>query len=112
MFHLAHGLSNALLLPYVMEYNIPAATKKYAEVAIALGCERQVDDKTTACAGVKKIKELIKACSIPATLREVNVPGSAIPQIATEAMKIQRLLKNNPRLIEEKDAIEIYKAAY
>ena len=35
MFHLAHGLSNALLLPYVMEYNIPAATKKYAEVAIA-----------------------------------------------------------------------------
>ncbi|MGB3008679.1 MAG: iron-containing alcohol dehydrogenase, partial [Chitinophagaceae bacterium] len=41
IFHLAHGLSNALLLPYVMEYNIPAATKKYAEVAIALGCERK-----------------------------------------------------------------------
>src|SRR5688572_21232697 len=33
MFHLAHGLSNALLLPHVMEYNIPAAVKKYAEVA-------------------------------------------------------------------------------
>ena len=112
MFHLAHGLSNALLLPYVMEYNIPASTKKYAEVAIALGCERQSNDETTACAGVKKIKELIKACGIPATLKEVNVPGSAIPQMAVDALKIQRLLKNNPRLIEEKDAIEIYKAAY
>ena len=112
MFHLAHGLSNALLLPFVMEYNIPAATKKYAEVGIALGCERQTDDKTTACAGVKKIKELIKACDIPATLKEVNVPESAIPQMAADAMKIQRLLKNNPRVIEEKDAIEIYKAAY
>jgi alcohol dehydrogenase len=112
MFHLAHGLSNALLLPYVMEYNIPAATKKYAEVAIALGCERQEDDKSTACAGVKKIKELVKACGIPATLKEVNVPESAIPQMAVDALKIQRLLKNNPRPIEEKDAIEIYKAAY
>jgi alcohol dehydrogenase len=112
MFHLAHGLSNALLLPYVMEYNIPSATKKYAEVAIALGCERQADDKSTACAGVQKIRELIKACGIPATLKEVNVPESAIPQMAVDALKIQRLLKNNPRVIEEKDAIEIYKAAY
>ena len=112
MFHLAHGLSNALLLPFVMEYNIPAATKKYADVAIALGCERQMDDKATACSGVKKIKDLIRHCGIPATLKEVNVPESAIPQMAADAMKIQRLLKNNPRLIEEKDAIEIYKAAY
>ena len=108
MFHLAHGLSNALLLPYVMEYNIPAAIKKYADVAIALGCERQADDKTTACAGVRKIKDLIKACGIPATLKEVNVPESAIPQMAADAMKIQRLLKNNPREITETDAVDIY----
>ena len=111
MFHLAHGLSNSLLLPYVMEFNIPAAPKKYADVAIALGCERQVDDKATACAGVKKIKELIKACGIPATLKEVNVPESAIPQMAADAMKIQRLLKNNPREITETDAIDIYTKA-
>jgi alcohol dehydrogenase class IV len=112
MFHLAHGLSNALLLPYVMEYNIPAAVKRYADVAIALGCERQATDEATAYAGVEKIRTLIKACGIPATLKEVNVPESAIPQMAVDAMKIQRLLKNNPRLIEEKDAIDIYKAAY
>jgi len=104
MFHLAHGLSNALLLPFVMEYNIPANTKKYAEVAVALGCERQADDKATACAGVRKIKELIKACGIPASLKEVNVPESAIPEMAVDAMKIQRLLKNNPREITEQDA--------
>ena len=112
MFHLAHGLSNALLLPYVMEYNIPAAAKKYADVAIALGCERKSSDEATAYAGVEKIRQLVKACGIPATLREVNVPESTIPEMAIGAMKIQRLLKNNPRLIEEKDAIDIYKAAY
>ena len=112
MFHLAHGLSNALLLPYMMEYNIPAATKKYAEVAVALGCERQADDEVTACAGVRRIKELIKDCGIPARLQNVNVPESAIPQMAADSMKIERLLKNNPRTITEQDAIEIYKAAF
>lgn len=112
MFHLAHGLSNALLLPFVMEYNIPASPKKYAAVALALGCKREADDKATACAGIRKVKELIKACGIPSSLNEVNVPASAIPQMAAEAMKIQRLLKNNPREITEQDAIEIYKAAF
>jgi alcohol dehydrogenase class IV len=112
MFHLAHGLSNALLLPYVMQFNIPAATHRYADVAIALGCKRQSNDTATAYAGVQKIRELIKACGIPATLREVNVPESAIPQIAVDAMKIQRLLKNNPREITEQDAVAIYRAAY
>jgi alcohol dehydrogenase len=112
MFHLAHGLSNALLLPYVMEFNIPAATKKYAEVAIALGCVRQVNDEATAFAGVEKIQALIKACGIPSTLKEVNVPESAFAQMAVDALKIQRLLKNNPREITEQDAINIYKAAY
>jgi alcohol dehydrogenase class IV len=112
MFHLAHGLSNALLLPYVMEYNIPAAIRRYADVAMAIGCRRQESEEATAYAGVKKIKELIRDCGIPSTLKEVNVPESAIPQMAIDALKIQRLLKNNPRLIEEKDAIAIYKAAY
>ena len=112
MFHLAHGLSNALLLPYVMNFNIPSAVSRYADVAIALGCERQANDTATAYAGVQKIRELVKACGIPATLKEVGVPESAIPQMAVDAMKIQRLLKNNPREITEQDAIAIYKAAY
>lgn len=112
MFHLAHGLSNALLLPYVMEFNIPASLKRYADVAMALGCDRKETDEATANAGVQKIREIIKACGIPATLKEVKVPESAIPQMAADAMKIQRLLKNNPREITEQDAINIYKAAY
>lgn len=112
MFHLPHGLSNALLLPYVMEYNAVAAPKRYADAAVALGCERDTDDMATATRGIEKIRSLIKDCGIPARLHEVGVPEDAIPQMAKDAMKIQRLLKNNPRLIEEENAIEIYKAAY
>jgi alcohol dehydrogenase class IV len=111
-FHLAHGLSNALLLPYIMEFNYVAAPKRYADVAIALGCEREADDVKTALKGIDKIRSLITACGIPARLRDVNIPKEAIPQMAVDAMKITRLLKNNPRPITEADAIDIYNAAY
>lgn len=112
MYHLAHGLSNAVLLPYVMEYNIVASPERYADVAVALGCKREDDVWATAKAGVAKIKELNAACGIPATLREVGVKEETIPQMAQEAMKIQRLLKNNPREIKEEDAVAIFKSAY
>jgi len=111
-FHLPHGLSNALLLPYVMKFNVPAATRKYAEVAIALGCERGSNDNETAQKGIEKIKQLIAECGIPARLRGVNIPTEAIPQMAEDAMKITRLLKNNPRPITYADAVDIYTDAY
>jgi len=112
MYHLAHGLSNAVLLPWVMEYNMMAVPHRYADVAEALGCERSTDALATARSGVEKIRELNAACGIPKNLREVGVKEETIPQMAAEAMKIQRLLKNNPRNITEQDAIAIFKSAF
>lgn len=112
MFHLAHGLSNAVLLPYVMEYNIPAAVERYARVALALGCGQKSSALETAMAGVEKIRELNRVCGIPSRLQELAVPESAIPQMAADALTIQRLLKNNPREIKLEDAIQIYKSAF
>jgi alcohol dehydrogenase class IV len=111
-FHLAHGLSNALLLPYVMEYNLPAAPARYADVAVALGCTREGDDTETALKGIEKVRSFIAECGVPARLSDVGIPKSAIPQMAKDALKIQRLLKNNPRHISEQDAVDIYEAAY
>jgi alcohol dehydrogenase class IV len=111
-FNLAHGLSNALLLPYVMEFNCPSAVGKYAQVAIALGCEPQATDELTAKAGIAKIEELTALCGIPARLSQVNIPKDAIPEMAENAMKITRLLKNNPREVTYADAVDIYTAAY
>jgi len=111
-FHLPHGLSNALLLPFVMEFNIPAAVDRYADVAVALGCEREGDAMATALKGVEKIRTLIRECGIPSTLKELGIPEDSIPGLAADAMKIVRLLKNNPRLVVLEDAIGIYKSAY
>lgn len=112
MFHLAHGLSNALLLPYVMEFNIPSAPQRYADVAMALGCSPEASPLNTAFKGVEKVRQLIRDCGIPARLSECKIPENAIETMAKDAMKITRLLKNNPRLITLEDAIAIYTAAY
>src|SRR5690606_35917420 len=111
-FQIAHGLSNALLLPHVMTFNIPAAPDRYAAVALALGCEKLADDRGTAMAGVEKIKQIIRACNLPARLRDLNIPETSIPQLAEDAMKITRLLVNNSREITIDDAISIYREAY
>ncbi len=111
-FHLPHGLSNALLLPYVMEFNLPAAPERYAAVAQALGCPREKGDLATAAQGVAKIRSLIRECGLPATLKAVGVPYEAIGTMATDAMNITRLLKNNPRPVTLQDAVNIYKSAY
>jgi alcohol dehydrogenase class IV len=108
LYHLSHGLSNALLLPWVMEYNIPASVSRHAEVALALGCSRGRDDMETAMAGVERIRAINRACGIPSCLSEVGVTEESLPGMAHDAMKVQRLLKNNPREITESDALHIF----
>jgi len=112
MYHLPHGLSNALLLPFVMEFNMVGNEARYAEVAIALGCDNRGDEKETAREGVKRVRQLISDCGLPSRLSEVGVKEESIEQMATEAMKIQRLLKNNPREINHADAVHIFREAY
>lgn len=111
-FHIAHGLSNALLLPHVMAYNIPSAPKRYAELAVAMGCEKRANDIDTAIAGVEKIKQIIEDCKLPSKLSDLHIPEEAIPEMADDAMKITRLLVNNPRDVTLLDAVSIYQAAY
>ena len=108
MFHVAHGLSNAVLLPHVMEFNIPAAVEKYAAVAGALGVALDADLHAMALKGIVRIREIMQACNVPENLRSMGVTQSDIPIMAQEAMKIQRLLKNNPRTVVLEDAINIY----
>lgn len=111
-YHIPHGLSNAILLPSVMKFNRPAALHKYAEVAIALGCEPGKDDDETAQRGVDFIYELSEKLGIPKKLTDLNVPHEAVPNLAKAALEVQRLLKNNPRLVTEQDAINIYETLY
>ncbi len=112
MFHLSHGLSNAILLPTVMRFNRPACVERYAQVAIACGVQPGKDDEETAERGVDFIYQLSKDCGIPTTLSEIGVPQGAVDEMAKAAMEVQRLLKNNPRVVTEQDAKDIYNCLY
>ena len=111
-FHIPHGLSNAILLPSVMKFNRPAALKRYAEVAVALGCEPGKDDNETAQRGVDFIYRLAEAVGIPKKLTDLGIPQTAVNGMARAAMEVQRLLKNNPREVTEQDARDIYNSLY
>jgi len=111
-YHIPHGLSNAILLPSVMKFNRPANLHKYAEVAVALGVEPGSDDDETAQRGVDYIYQLSEKVGIPAKLSDIGIPQEAVPHLAKAAMEVQRLLKNNPREVTEKDAVDIYNSLY
>ncbi|HLP76345.1 MAG TPA: iron-containing alcohol dehydrogenase [Candidatus Paceibacterota bacterium] len=111
-YHIAHGISNAVLLPSVLHFNLPAAPERYAEVAVALGVERNESNIGTAERGFSRLVGLSRACGVPQKISELGIPSAAIPEMAKAAMKVQRLLKNNLRPLTEADAIHIYESAY
>jgi len=112
-FHIAHGVSNSLLLPYVMKWNKIACLEKLSDIAQALG--ENVDGLNRDQAAEAAIEAMTRLChyvEIPQSLREFNIPESALVEMAEEAMKQTRLLKNNPRTLLKKDIEDIYRAAY
>jgi alcohol dehydrogenase len=122
-FHVAHGVSNAVLLPHVLRFNLTQAPERYARVARALGADgadgleanRPGDPSAILAAaerGVEYLARLSEQCGVPQRLSQLGVPREAIPSLAKAAMKVTRLLKNNPRLITEQDAVRIYEGSF
>jgi alcohol dehydrogenase len=111
-FRIPHGVANSLLMPHVFRFNLPAMPGRYADIAVALGCAPQANALATAEAGLQRLTEMSAHCGIPQRLRDVGVPESELPRLAGEAMKVTRLLKNNPRDLTAADAEKIYREAY
>ena len=112
-FGISHGLANALLLPYVMEFNIIGDLEKFKNVAAAMGqvvkgkCVREA-----AFMALTAVQELSKDIGIPQSLKEVEVPKEALEELSLAAVDVKRLLNNNPRQVELDDIRRIYQAAY
>ena len=113
-FHIPHGLSNALVLPHVLRFNAPQASSVYAEIAAdAFPDLAEVEGgQARTAAFVDALTDLSKRLGLPPRLRDVDIPRSAIPKMAEDAMVQARLLVNNPREVTQADAQAIYEAAW
>ena len=115
-FHISHGLSNSLVLPYVLRFNSvdSKTTKNYADLApfVFPDIDSEQGSQAVCKEFIDRLEILSKKIGLPQKLREVNIPKEACKKMASDAMKQTRLLVNNPREVTENDALNIYESAW
>lgn len=109
-YHIAHGVSNAMLLTPVMRFNQSAV-----EDRLALAYDRCYDGVNGMTAGEKadalvtRMEEIVKHLDIPTSLRAFNVPEADLETLVESGMQVTRLLNNNARKVTAEDARAIYR---
>jgi len=114
VFGVAHGTGNGLLLPYVLEFNMPEAAGNIARIADYPGIDAESDtdidiEKTTEF--LEALKELLVRFRIP-RLKELGISPDNFESLALDALKVSVPIENNPRLVTAEDIVEIYRNAY
>jgi lactaldehyde reductase len=110
-FDIAHGVANALLLPFVMEYNMESSKAKYADIARAMGVDvKGMNADEAAVSAINAVKELSKKIGIPQRLSEIGIKETDLEMLAKDAI-IDPCTGGNPAPVTEADILEIYKKA-
>jgi len=104
-----HGTCNSVLLPYVMEYNLPTTTNKYASIAREMGIDGE-DDLEVAKKGIEKIKELSKLIGLP-DFKSLDINPDDFEKLSEMSEK-NGSTPSNPRYINKEQYLDIFKKAY
>jgi len=112
-YDIPHGEANAVLLPYVLRHNIMACPERFAAMASALAeLPGDMNTRDAAYSCLHEVMDLSEDVGIPATLKDLNVPQAAVPEMAQKAMTVARPIANNPRKVRAEDLEEIYHQAF
>jgi len=112
-FHIPHGDSNAVLLPYVMSYIRSSCFVKIGKIYQAMGGKTEnMSSEEASFNCIFSLAKLIKDIGIPDTLPGFNIPISALEQLTTDGVKQKRLLARCPMNLTEKDIANIYTSAF
>lgn len=108
-YRMAHGLSNAILLPSVMAFNQVGNEVRFAAMARAMGLAVDgLADAAAADAFVQALRQLNTDLNIPNSLQGFGIAASDIDGLVEGASKVTRLLDNNPRTMAREDMRRIY----
>ena len=108
-----HGIANAVLLPYVLEFNAPATGEKFREIARAMGV-KGVDDMSQdeyRKAAIDAVKQLSKDVGIPEKLHMIGVKQEDLVELSQDALK-DVCTGGNPRECTAEDILAIYETAF
>lgn len=108
-----HGIANAVLLPYVLEFNAPATGEKFREIARAMGV-KGVDDMSQdeyRKATIDAVKQLSKDVGIPEKLHIIGVKQEDLVALSQDALK-DVCTGGNPRNCTAEEILEIYRTAF
>lgn len=112
-FHIAHGDSNAVLLPYVMGYIRQSCEKRMKDILDAMGISSAyLSQEEASYKCVDALQQLVQDVNIPSTLKGFNIPEDALEQLTDDATKQTRILARSPMLLEREDIYTIYLAAF
>lgn len=111
-YHIPHGLSNALMLGPVLRFNLSAAAPLYAELGDVLLGPSKASVTARATRFVEFMDDLMNRSGAPRRLRDVKVTEDSLALLASDAMKQERLLQNNPVELSEADALALYHSAF
>lgn len=104
-----HGVANALLLPTIMEFNMPKCVEKFGVIAKTMGVNTDgMTAEQAAQAAVDAVKALSIRVGIPQTLTELGIKESDIPALAAQAIA-DVCTPGNPRDVTEAEIVELYK---
>lgn len=109
--HVPHGLSNSLVLPHVLHFNLPNATEHYAELAAIVQPGLSGSPEARARKLARYLRSLPHEFGLPTRLRDVGITEMDVASLAEDAMKQTRLLINNPREVQYHDALALYMEA-
>lgn len=108
-YRIAHGISNAILLPFVMRFNAVGNEQKFHDVAEAMGLDvASASPQQASAAVVDALFALNRDLEIPADLKRWNITAADLDTLVEGAAKVTRLLDNNPRPMDNADIRAIY----
>ena len=112
-YHIPHGLSNAIMLPHVMDFNKTGNPEKFAKIAQALGENIQgLSLYEAAEKSVAAVKRLLDAVNISYKFADYGIPKEDLPKLVEGGMKQARLFVPNPRDMTEADVKAVYQNAF
>lgn len=112
-FHIAHGDSNAVLLPYVFGYIRQSCEKRMKDIYDAMGfSSANLSQEEASYRCVAELKRLVEDVNIPSSLKGFNIPEDALESLTNDGVKQKRILARSPMPLLKEDIYTIYKAAF